>query len=113
MVGETEKARMAAERLHLLLGLAAAMENRAAVMAAIGDACDTGDSRAALRELELKLPDDARLGGKAAAVLRLDEAQARMVLEVRLVRFTRRERDRVLAEIADLDVAPRPSPEGP
>lgn len=91
------------ERMHVCIGILAAMDCGAQVFAAAQAADSPAEARAALQRLHLTLKDDARaIIGIRSDVYQLDETQARLVLDLRLCRYIRSERASVVAEITDL-----------
>ena len=116
-------------RAHLLLGLALALASLDRVIAIIRSSKDPEEAKARLTgEIAVDLPALERFLGVEAleltararrdgGLVRLDEAQAQAILELRLQRLTGLERDKIVAEyrdvlalIADLkDVLARPA----
>ncbi len=100
----------ARERAHLLVGLAIAVANIDEVIHLIRASPDSATARAALMGRDwpatdiqplLDLIDDSGnqiVGGR----VRLTEAQARGILELRLARLTGLERDKIQAELAEV-----------
>jgi DNA gyrase subunit A len=115
-------------RAHLLLGLAIALSNLDRVIAIIRGSKDPEEAKARLttevevdlaaltRFLDLPALDLSPRARRDGELVRLDEAQAQAILEMRLQRLTGLERDRIVAEykavlavIADLkDILARP-----
>lgn len=89
-------------RAHLLSGLIAALSNRRAVADAVAEAEDAPGARAALMALDLPLPEDAQEAIGQDGPYRLDESQARGVLDLRFTRLVRGERVRLLADLLDV-----------
>jgi DNA gyrase subunit A len=105
---ELNKAR---DRAHLLVGLATAVANIDEVIAIIRRSPDAGSARAALIERDwpaenvaplLALIDDVGNSITAANTMRLTEAQARGILELRLARLTGLEREKIQAELTEV-----------
>jgi DNA gyrase subunit A len=101
----------ARDRAHLLVGLAIAVANIDAVIALIRASTDTAAARAALMARAWPAGDVAPLlaliddvGNIIAAdnTVRLTEAQARGILELRLQRLTGLERDKIQAEMTEV-----------
>lgn len=92
----------AAQRLRVLLGLAAAATRPADVALALAGAGDRGEAVAALMALDLDLPEEVASAARVPRAMRLDEAQAAAVLDLRLYRLTRPEREGLAREIADI-----------
>ncbi|TQF76865.1 DNA gyrase subunit A [Elioraea sp. Yellowstone] len=101
----------ARERAHALIGLAVAVANIDAVIALIRASADGAEARAALMARDwpaadlaplLALVDDPANALTAAGTLRLTEAQARAILDLRLQRLTGLERDRIAEELSGL-----------
>jgi DNA gyrase subunit A len=104
----------ARERAHLLVGLAIAVANIDEVIRLIRAAPDAGSARAALMSRDwpsgdvlplLRLIDDSGnqvSDGSDGATVRLTEAQARGILELRLQRLTGLERDKIQAELTEV-----------
>jgi DNA gyrase subunit A len=105
---ELNKAR---DRAHLLVGLATAVANIDDVIAIIRGSPDAATARAALMERHwpaenvaplLALIDDVGNHIAADHTMRLTEAQARGILELRLARLTGLERDKIQAELTEV-----------
>ncbi len=105
---ELNKAR---DRAHLLVGLATAVANIDAVIAIIRGSPDAATARVALMERDwpaedvaplLALIDDVGNSISADNTMRLTEAQARGILELRLARLTGLEREKIQAELVDV-----------
>ncbi len=105
---ELNKAR---DRAHLLVGLATAVANIDAVIALIRGSPDSTTARLALMERDwpaqdvaplLALIDEIGNAITAANTMRLTEAQARGILELRLARLTGLERDKIQAELVEV-----------
>jgi len=108
---DLDKAR---ERAHQLVGLAIAVANIDEVIRLIRAAPDTASARAALMARDWPAADIAPLlalidepgnvlaGPAGAPTVRLTEAQARAILDLRLNRLTALERDKISAELAEL-----------
>lgn len=104
----------ARERAHLLVGLAIAVANIDEVIRLIRAAPDAASARAGLMARDwpsgdvlplLRLIDDSGnmvTDGPDGAAVRLTEAQARGILELRLQRLTGLERDKIQAELTDV-----------
>ncbi len=101
----------ARDRAHLLVGLAIAVANIDEVIALIRASADGAAARAALMARDwpagdiaplLALIDDYGNVITAANTVRLTEAQARGILELRLQRLTGLERDKIQAEMAEV-----------
>ncbi|MCF3945218.1 DNA gyrase subunit A [Acidiphilium sp. AL] len=101
----------ARDRAHLLVGLGIAVANIDAVIALIRAAPDTATARAALMARDwpagdvlplLALIDDHGNQVTGAGTVRLTEAQARGILELRLQRLTGLERDKIQAELREV-----------
>jgi DNA gyrase subunit A len=101
----------ARDRAHLLVGLAIAVANIDAVIALIRASSDTAAARAALMARDwpagdvaplLALIDDFGNIIGADNTVRLTEAQARGILELRLQRLTGLERDKIQAEMTEV-----------
>jgi DNA gyrase subunit A len=101
----------ARERAHALIGLAVAVANIDAVIALIRASADAAEARAALMARDwpaadlaplLALVDDPANALTEAGTLRLSEAQARAILDLRLQRLTGLERDRIAEELRGL-----------
>jgi DNA gyrase subunit A len=107
---ELTKAR---DRAHLLIGLAIAVANIDEVIRIIRGSPDSNTARAALMSRDwpaenvvplLALIDDVGNTISAANTIRLTEAQARGILELRLARLTGLERDKIQAELTEVAV---------
>jgi DNA gyrase subunit A len=105
---ELNKAR---DRAHLLIGLATAVANIDEVIRIIRASPDSNTARAALMEQDWPAEDVAPLlaliddvGNTIAAdnTMRLTDAQARGILELRLARLTGLERDKIQAELTEV-----------
>ena len=105
---ELAKAR---DRAHLLIGLATAVANIDEVIRIIRSSPDSNTARAALMARDwpaenvaplLALIDDVGNTISAADTMRLTEAQARGILELRLARLTGLERDKIQAELTEV-----------
>jgi DNA gyrase subunit A len=105
---ELAKAR---DRAHLLIGLATAVANIDEVIRIIRGSPDSNTARAALMARDwpaedvaplLALIDDIGNTISAANTMRLTEAQARGILELRLARLTGLERDKIQAELTEV-----------
>ncbi len=105
---ELNKAR---DRAHLLVGLATAVANIDDVIAIIRGSPDAATARAALMERDwpaenvaplLALIDDVGNHIAEDNTMRLTEAQARGILELRLARLTGLERDKIQAELTEV-----------
>jgi DNA gyrase subunit A len=105
---ELNKAR---DRAHLLVGLATAVANIDEVIAIIRRSPDAATARVALMDRDWPAQDVAPLlaliddVGNSIAVdntMRLTEAQARGILELRLARLTGLERDKIQAELVEV-----------
>jgi DNA gyrase subunit A len=105
---ELNKAR---DRAHLLIGLATAVANIDEVIRIIRASPDSNTARAALMERDwpaenvlplLALIDDAGNEITAANTMKLTDAQARGILELRLARLTGLERDKIQAELTEV-----------
>jgi DNA gyrase subunit A len=101
----------ARDRAHLLVGLAIAVANIDDVIALIRASSDATAARAALMARDwpagdiaplLALIDDYGNVITAANTVRLTEAQARGILELRLQRLTGLERDKIQAEMTEV-----------
>jgi DNA gyrase subunit A len=101
----------ARERAHALIGLAVAVANIDAVIALIRASADGAEARAALMARDwpaaelaplLALVDDPANALTDAGTLRLSEAQARAILDLRLQRLTGLERDKIAEELHGL-----------
>ena len=99
------------DRAHLLVGLAIAVTNIDAVIALIRASSDTAAARAALMGRAwpsgdvaplLALIDDIGNIVDPDGTVRLTEAQARGILELRLQRLTGLERDKIQAEMTEV-----------
>ncbi len=105
---ELNKAR---DRAHLLIGLATAVANIDEVIRIIRASPDSNTARAALMERHwpaedvaplLALIDDVGNTITPEKTMRLTDAQARGILELRLARLTGLERDKIQAELAEV-----------
>ena len=105
---ELAKAR---DRAHLLIGLATAVANIDEVIRIIRSSPDSNTARAALMARDwpaenvaplLALVDDIGNTISAENTMRLTEAQARGILELRLARLTGLERDKIQAELTEV-----------
>ncbi len=105
---ELNKAR---DRAHLLIGLATAVANIDEVIRIIRASPDSNTARLALMERDwpaenvlplLALIDDAGNTITAENTMRLTDAQARGILELRLARLTGLERDKIQAELTEV-----------
>ncbi|HQT61954.1 MAG TPA: DNA gyrase subunit A [Acidiphilium sp.] len=105
---ELNKAR---DRAHLLVGLGIAVANIDAVIALIRAAPDAASARAALMARDwpagdvrplLELIDDHGNQISPDGTVRLTEAQARGILELRLQRLTGLEREKIQSELAEV-----------
>jgi DNA gyrase subunit A len=105
---ELNKAR---DRAHLLIGLATAVANIDEVIRIIRASPDSNTARIALMERDwpaenvlplLALIDDAGNTITAENTMRLTDAQARGILELRLARLTGLERDKIQAELTEV-----------
>ena len=105
---ELSKAR---DRAHLLVGLATAVANIDEVIAIIRRSPDAATARAALMDRDwpaenvaplLALIDDVGNTIADDNTMRLTEAQARGILELRLARLTGLERDKIQAELTEV-----------
>jgi len=104
----------ARERAHLLVGLAIAVANIDAVIRLIRESPDAATARAALMQRDwpagdiaplLQLIDDAGniiVPGEGGGTVRLTEAQARGILELRLQRLTGLEREKIQQELSEV-----------
>ncbi|MDW8314959.1 MAG: DNA gyrase subunit A [Rhodovarius sp.] len=101
----------ARERGHLLIGLAVAVANIDEVIRLIRESPDAAAARAALMAREWPAGDigalvaligDESQAPDAAGRVRLTEAQARGILELRLQRLTGLEREKITAELAEV-----------
>ena len=99
----------ARERAHALIGLAVAVANIDEVIRLIRASADAAEARAALMACDwpaadlaplLALVDDPANALSASGTLRLSEAQARAILDLRLQRLTGLERDRIAEELS-------------
>jgi DNA gyrase subunit A len=107
---ELNKAR---DRAHLLVGLATAVANIDEVIAIIRRSPDAATARVALMERDwpaedvaplLALIDDVGNHISADNTMRLTEAQARGILELRLARLTGLEREKIQAELTEVAI---------
>ncbi|HTJ91206.1 MAG TPA: DNA gyrase subunit A [Acidocella sp.] len=107
---ELAKAR---DRAHLLIGLAIAVANIDEVIRIIRSSPDSNTARAALMSRDwsaenvvplLALIDDVGNTVSAENTIRLTEAQARGILELRLARLTGLEREKIQAELSEVAV---------
>ena len=105
---ELSKAR---DRAHLLIGLATAVANIDEVIRIIRSSPDSNTARAALMARDwpaenvaplLALIDDVGNMISAANTMRLTDAQARGILELRLARLTGLEREKIQAELTEV-----------
>jgi DNA gyrase subunit A len=105
---ELNKAR---DRAHLLVGLATAVANIDEVIRIIRASPDTATARMALMDRDwpaedvaplLALIDDVGNTIKADNTMRLTDAQARGILELRLARLTGLEREKIQAELTEV-----------
>jgi DNA gyrase subunit A len=105
---ELNKAR---DRAHLLVGLATAVANIDEVIRIIRASPDAATARTALMDRDwpaedvaplLALIDDVGNTIRADNTMRLTEAQARGILELRLARLTGLERDKIQAELTEV-----------
>jgi DNA gyrase subunit A len=105
---ELNKAR---DRAHLLIGLATAVANIDEVIKIIRGSPDSNTARLALMARDwpaedvaplLALIDDAGNAISDANTMRLTDAQARGILELRLARLTGLERDKIQAELIEV-----------
>ena len=101
----------ARERAHALIGLAVAVANIDEVIRLIRASADGAEARAALMARAwpaadlaplLALVDDPANALSEAGTLRLTEAQARAILDLRLQRLTGLEREKIAEELAGL-----------
>ncbi len=101
----------ARERAHLLVGLAIAVANIDEIIRVIRASPDAATARTELMSRDwpagdvlalLQLIDDAGNIVTAAGTVRLTEAQARGILELRLQRLTGLERDRIQNELSEV-----------
>lgn len=101
----------ARDRAHLLIGLGIAVANIDEVIRIIRAAPDSNTARAALMQRDwpaenilplLQLVDDAGNVVSAENTIKLTEAQARGILELRLARLTGLEREKIQAELAEV-----------
>ena len=101
----------ARDRAHLLVGLATAVANIDEVIRIIRNSPDAATARAALMERNwpaenvaplLALIDDVGNTITADNTMRLTEAQARGILELRLARLTGLEREKIQAELTEV-----------
>ena len=100
----------ARERAHLLVGLAIAVANIDEVIRIIRTSADSGAARAALMERDWPAADVAPLlqliddhaNQVVDGAVRLTDAQARGILELRLARLTGLERERIQAELGEV-----------
>ncbi|WP_431285910.1 DNA gyrase subunit A [Humitalea sp. 24SJ18S-53] len=101
----------ARDRAHQLIGLAIAVANIDEVIRLIRASADAASARAALMERDwpagdigvlLALVDDHQNVLTEAGTVRLTEAQARGILELRLQRLTGLERDKITAELDEV-----------
>lgn len=101
----------ARDRAHLLIGLGIAVANIDEVIRIIRAAPDSNTARAALMQRDwpaenilplLQLVDDAGNAVSAENTIKLTEAQARGILELRLARLTGLEREKIQAELAEV-----------
>ena len=99
------------DRAHLLIGLGIAVANIDEVIRIIRAAPDSNSARAALMERNwpaenilplLALVDDAGNLVASDNTIRLTDAQARGILELRLARLTGLEREKIQAELAEV-----------
>ncbi len=105
---ELNKAR---DRAHLLIGLATAVANIDDVIRIIRGSVDANAARTALMERDwpaedvvplLALIDDIGNSISAHNTMRLTDAQARGILELRLARLTGLEREKIQAELSEV-----------
>ena len=101
-------------RAHLLLGLALALSNLDRVIAIIRGSKDPDEAKARLtaevavelaaltRFLDLPALELSARARREGDLVRLDEAQAQAILEMRLQRLTGLERDKIVAEYKDV-----------
>jgi DNA gyrase subunit A len=101
----------ARDRAHLLIGLATAVANIDDVISIIRAAADSNAARAALMERDwpaenvaplLALIDDVGNAITEQNTMRLTDAQARGILELRLARLTGLEREKIQAELVEV-----------
>jgi DNA gyrase subunit A len=100
----------ARDRAHALVGLAIAVDNIDQVIRLIRESADTGAARAALMAVDWPAEKIAPLLALIEAegneivdgTVRLTEAQARAILDLRLARLTALERSAIEAELAEL-----------
>lgn len=101
----------ACDRAHLLIGLGIAVANIDEVIRLIRAAPDSNAARAALMARDwpaddvlplLALVDDSGNAVAADNTIKLTEAQARGILELRLARLTGLEREKIQAELAEV-----------
>jgi DNA gyrase subunit A len=101
----------ARERGHLLIGLAIAVANLDEIIRVIRESADAATARAALMNRDwpagdvgvlLALVDDYRNAVTPEGTVRLTEEQARGILELRLQRLTGLEREKIVAELAEV-----------
>lgn len=101
----------ARDRAHNLVGLGIAVQNIDAVIALIRASADAASARAALMERDwpagdvlplLSLIGDHGNQASASGTVRLTEAQARGILELRLQRLTGLERDKIHTELREV-----------
>jgi DNA gyrase subunit A len=101
----------ARDRAHLLIGLATAVANIDEVIRIIRNSPDAATARTELMERAwpaenvaplLALVDDIGNVISAESTMRLTEAQARGILELRLARLTGLERDKIQAELIEV-----------
>ena len=101
----------ARDRAHLLIGLGIAVANIDEVIRLIRAAPDSNAARAALMARDwpaddvlplLALVDDSGNAVAADNTIKLTEAQARGILELRLARLTGLEREKIQAELAEV-----------
>src|SRR5512141_829467 len=104
----------AEERAHLLRGLALALANIEKVIKIIRASKDPQEARGRLsaevsmtragleKFVGVKLGDTPAKGKKAEDVIRLDEVQAQAILDMRLQRLTGLEREKIVAEFAEV-----------
>ncbi|MDE2320176.1 MAG: DNA gyrase subunit A, partial [Rhodospirillales bacterium] len=99
------------DRAHLLIGLGIAVANIDEVIRVIRNAADSNSARATLMERNwpaenilplLALVDDAGNLVASDNTIRLTDAQARGILELRLARLTGLERDKIQAELSEV-----------
>src|SRR3954451_4285597 len=90
----------AGQRLEILTGLLVGMANGREIFGIVQDAANAPAALAALRQRKFPVPDDVQaVLGSAAQELCLTETQAQAVLNHRLNRFTRADRQELLAEL--------------